>query len=137
VILASLVERETGQADERRRVAAVFVNRLRLGMPLQCDPTVIYALEEAGVKREGSLARYLNLDHPYNTYRHPGLPPGPIANPGRAALAAALAPAETDELYFVADGQGGHRFSRNLEEHNQAVREWRRQDRGPGSDDGS
>jgi UPF0755 protein len=130
VTLASLVEKETSRAPERARIAGVFVNRLRIGMPLQCDPTVIYALHRAGIEMDGPLARYLDVDEPYNTYRHPGLPPGPIANPGRLALAAALRPDETDELYFVADGLGGHRFSRSLEEHNRAVREWQRQAKG-------
>jgi UPF0755 protein len=132
VTLASLVEKETGAADERHRLAGVFANRLRLGMPLQCDPTVIYALHKAQQPRSGSLARHLDIDHPYNTYRYPGLPPGPIANPGREALAAALRPAASKDLYFVADGSGGHRFSRTLAEHNQAVREWRRLSSGNG-----
>ncbi len=132
VTLASLVEKETGEEDERGRVAGVFENRLRIGMPLQCDPTVIYALDRAGAPRTGPLARQLDFDHPYNTYRYPGLPPGPIANPGREALAAALSPTDTDELYFVADGSGGHRFSRTLEEHNRAVRAWRRLNSGKG-----
>ena len=128
--LASLVEKETAQEPERARIAGVFANRLRIGMPLQCDPTVIYALGRAGIDMEGPLARYLDVDEPDNTYRYPGLPPGPIANPGRLALAAALRPADTDELYFVANGRGGHRFSRSLEEHNRAVREWQRQTSG-------
>jgi len=125
VTLASLVEKETGLPAERAQVAGVFANRLRLGMPLQCDPTVAYALAEAGIDSQGSLAPWLDLDHKYNTYRYPGLPPGPIANPGRAALAAALAPQSGDDLYFVADGSGGHRFSPTLAEHNRAVRLWR------------
>ncbi len=125
VALASLVEKETAVAEERAHVAGVFLNRLRLGMPLQCDPTVAYALELAGIPQEGSLSRWLDLDHPYNTYTTTGLPPGPIANPGRAALAAALNPQLSQDLYFVADGRGGHRFSPSLAEHNRAVRLWR------------
>lgn len=126
VALASLVEKETAIPDERAHVAGVFLNRLRLGMPLQCDPTVAYALEKAGIQREGTLAPWLDLDHPYNTYTITGLPPGPIANPGRAALAAVLNPLPSRDLYFVADGTGGHRFSPSLVEHNKAVRLWRR-----------
>jgi UPF0755 protein len=125
VTLASLVEKETGLPAERSRVAGVFVNRLDLGMPLQCDPTVVYALAQADIPQQGSLAKWLDLDHKYNTYRYPGLPPGPIANPGRAALAAALQPEAGDDLYFVADGKGGHRFSPTLAQHNRAVRQWR------------
>ncbi|TDI34723.1 MAG: endolytic transglycosylase MltG [Acidobacteria bacterium] len=125
VALASLVEKETALPEERGRVAGVFLNRLRLGMPLQCDPTVAYALQLAGIQQEGSLARWLDLEHPYNTYTRTGLPPGPIANPGRAALAAALNPQPSQDLYFVADGRGGHRFSPSLVEHNKAVRLWR------------
>ncbi len=124
--LASLVEKETGLSTERHRVAGVFRNRLDQGMLLQCDPTVAYAMALSGIAPDAGLARWLDLDHPYNTYRFPGLPPGPIANPGRAALAAALAPATVEDLYFVADGTGGHRFSRTLAEHNRAVRHWRR-----------
>ena len=126
VTLASLVEKETGAADERAVIAGVFSNRLRLGMGLECDPTVIYALELAG-KYNGSLTlRDLRFDSPYNTYRHRGLPPGPIANAGEAALRAALQPAQTDYLYFVSDGQGGHLFSRTLSEHNANVARYRR-----------
>lgn len=121
VTLASLVERETPKTEERPLVAGVFTNRLHRRVPLQCDPTVVYALELAG-SYSGSLdARNLPFDSPYNTYRHTGLPPGPIANPGSASLRAALAPPETDYLYFVANTEGGHFFGRTLAEHNHNV----------------
>ena len=127
VTLASLVEKETAVSSERPLVASVYANRLRMHMPLDCDPTTIYAALLEGRYR-GTIYRS-DLDNPnaYNTYRHPGLPPGPIANPGLAALKAALAPAETTYLYFVAkaDGSGGHQFSDNLEAHNRAVEEYR------------
>ena len=126
LVMASIVERETGLAEERAKVAGVFVNRLNRGMRLQSDPTVIYGL----MGTSGSLGRRLTRKdlvnkHAYNTYVHGGLPPGPIANPGRAALEAALNPAETDALYFVADGTGGHAFARTLKEHNRNVAAWR------------
>lgn len=128
VTLASLVEKESAVPAERPLVASVYANRLRTHMPLDCDPTTIYAALLEGRYR-GTIYRS-DLDNPsaYNTYRHPGLPPGPIANPGLSALKAALAPAETTYLYFVAkaDGSGGHQFSDNLEAHNRAVEEYRR-----------
>ncbi len=128
VTMASLVEKETGQPQERPVVASVYENRLRRGMTLDCDPTTIYAalLEQ---RYRGTIYRSdLASDNAYNTYRHAGLPPGPIANPGAAALEAALQPAETDYLYFVAkpDGSGGHQFSETMAQHNVAVQKYRR-----------
>ncbi|MBI1749299.1 MAG: endolytic transglycosylase MltG [Acidobacteria bacterium] len=126
VTLASLVEKETGVAEERPLVAGVFHNRLKRRMALQCDPTVIYALELAN-KYDGSLnGKDLQFKSPYNTYRNAGLPPGPIANPGEASLRAALAPPKVDYLYFVANMEGGHFFSRTLAEHNSNVARYRR-----------
>jgi UPF0755 protein len=124
VTLASLVEAETSVPDERPRIAGVFRNRLRRGMLLQCDPTVIYALKRRGEWQGRLLRRHWTTDDPYNTYRYPGLPPGPINSPGRAALAAALAPEEHGFLYFVASPEGGHTFSRTLAEHERAVARW-------------
>ncbi|HEY4710728.1 MAG TPA: endolytic transglycosylase MltG [Candidatus Acidoferrales bacterium] len=121
VTLASLVERETPNAEERPLVAGVFYNRIRLGDPLQCDPTVQYAMQLGGHPEKNVRAVDLRIDSPYNTYEHRGLPPGPIANPGEASLRAALAPATTDYLYFVANDEGGHAFSRTLAEHNRNV----------------
>ncbi len=126
VTLASLVEAETSIAEERARVAGVFQNRLDRGMLLQCDPTVVYALKRVGAWRGRLLRRHWALDDPYNTYRYPGLPPGPINSPGRAALAAALEPEPHSFLYFVARPGGGHTFSRTLAAHNRAVAELRR-----------
>jgi UPF0755 protein len=126
VILASLVEAETSVPEERARVAGVFQNRLGRGMLLQCDPTVVYALKRRGEWHGRLLRRDWSLDDPYNTYRYPGLPPGPINSPGRAALAAALEPESHQLLYFVARPGGGHTFSRTLAEHNRAVAERRR-----------
>jgi len=127
LVMASIVERETGLAAERARVAGVFVNRLNRGMRLQSDPTVIYGLADGLGSLGRSLTRKdLSDPHPYNTYVHGGLPPGPIANPGRAAIEAALNPADTEALYFVADGNGGHAFARTLKEHNRNVAAWRK-----------
>lgn len=125
VTLASLVERETSVAAERPIIAGVFYNRLRRGRALQCDPTVIYALELAGKYRGALRSRDLAFDSPYNTYRYPGLPPGPIANPGEASLRAAVNPAPVDYLYFVANAQGGHFFSKTLDEHTRNVARYR------------
>lgn len=125
VTLASLVEEETALTGERPLVSAVFHNRLRIGMKLDCDPTVVYALKRAGRYSGRLLLRDLKLESPYNTYLHRGLPPGPISNPGRASLDAALHPAPEPYLYFVARGDGGHTFSRTLGEHLDAVRRYR------------
>jgi UPF0755 protein len=126
VTFASIVEKETGRPDERDRVAAVFYNRLKKGMRLQSDPTIIYGV----VGGQGALGRGITkadieAKSPYNTYQINGLPPGPICNPGKSALLAALHPAKTADLYFVADGSGGHAFSETLKEHNNAVQKWR------------
>jgi UPF0755 protein len=121
VTLASLVEKETGSVDERTTVAAVYRNRLRIGMAMQADPTVVYALAKVG-RYDGNLRREdLAFNSPYNTYRYPGLPPGPIAAPGLAALRAALAPADVPFLYFVSRNDGTHVFARTLAEHNRNV----------------
>jgi UPF0755 protein len=121
VVLASLVEAETSLEEERPRISGVFVNRLRRGMLLQCDPTVVYALKRRGEWTGRLLRRHWLVDDAYNTYRFAGLPPGPINSPGRQALAAALDPEEHSYLYFVARPGGGHTFSRTLSEHNRAV----------------
>ena len=126
VTLASLVERETPRPEERPLVAGAFENRLRKGMRLQCDPTVIYGMERFG-KYSGKLTgKDLSFDSLYNTYEHGGLPPGPIGNPGEASLRAALQPTQTNYLYFVANTQGGHFFSATLAEHNKNVVKYRR-----------
>ena len=135
LILASIIEKETGKADERQRVAAVFVNRLRKKMRLQSDPTIIYGI----VGGRGSLGRPItrtdiDTKTDYNTYRINGLPPGPICNPGRATIEATLNPAATNDLYFVADGTGGHTFSETLAAHNAAVQTWRKIEKAQGQD---
>ena len=125
-VLASIVEKETGIAAERPVIASVFVNRLKKGMRLQSDPTIIYGIVGGKGKLDRPLSRAdIDTETPYNTYRVDGLPPGPIANPGRAALEAVLNPPATEYLYFVADGSGGHAFAATLEEHNRNVKKWR------------
>ena len=124
VTLASLVEKETASADERPQVAAVYRNRMKIGMGMQADPTVIYALQKAG-KYDGNLSKVdLQFDSPYNTYRYAGLPPGPIASAGRASLAATVKPASVDYIYFVSRNDGTHVFASTLPEHNRNVQTW-------------
>jgi UPF0755 protein len=126
VTLASLVEKETGKAEERPIIAGVYSNRLKIGMGLQCDPTVIYALLLAG-RYDGNIRKGdLQIDSPYNTYRYAGLPPGPIAAPGEAALKASANPAEVPYLYFVSRNDGSHVFATTLDEHNRNVNEFQR-----------
>jgi UPF0755 protein len=126
VILASIVEKETGRADERSRVASVFINRLGRRMKLQSDPTIVYGLVGGkGTLGRGILRTEIEKATPYNTYVIEGLPPGPIANPGRAALEAVANPSRTKDLYFVADGTGGHVFAETLEQHQKNVQRWR------------
>lgn len=127
VTLASIVEKETGRADERPRVAGVFINRLQRGMKLQSDPTFLYGIFGGEGKPKGRpiYRSDIESDTPYNTYRIDGLPPGPIANPGRAALEAVANPSRTDDLFFVANGTGGHVFAKTLDEHNRNVARWR------------
>ena len=126
VILASIVEKETGRADERTRVAGVFINRLGRRMKLQSDPTIVYGLVGGkGTLGRGILRAEIDKATPYNTYAIEGLPPGPIANPGRAALEAVANPSRTKDLYFVADGSGGHAFAESLDQHQKNVTRWR------------
>jgi len=124
VTLASIVEKETGKAAERRTIAGVYCNRLRIGMKLDADPTVIYPITEGKPLGRRIRRSELNSTNPYNTYRNPGLPPGPIANPGRESIAAVLNPAPTQAIYFVADGTGGHIFADTFEEHQANVKRW-------------
>ncbi|WP_426165645.1 endolytic transglycosylase MltG [Sandarakinorhabdus sp. DWP1-3-1] len=124
IILASIVEKETGKPSERRKVAGVYSNRLRQGIKLDADPTVIYPVTKGRPLGRRILRSELNADTGYNTYLKPGLPKGPIANPGRASIAAVLDPEPTDALYFVADGSGGHVFAATLPEHNANVAKW-------------
>ncbi len=133
LVLASIIEKETAVASERKRVAGVFINRLRKGIALQSDPTVIYALTEGRPEDEGKgplgrrlLRKDLEIDSPYNTYKYAGLPPTPIANPGKDSIEAALNPEEHQYIYFVADGTGGHAFAKTLAEHNSNVAKWRK-----------
>ena len=126
LILASIVEKETGVAAERPKIASVFINRLRKGMMLQTDPTIIYAITKGREELKRPLTRKdLEIDSPYNTYKNVGLPPTPICNPGRDAIMAVAHPYKTPYLYFVASGNGGHNFARSLSEHNENVRKWR------------
>ncbi len=130
LVLASIIEKETSVPEERRRVAAVFVNRLRQGMRLQTDPTVIYGVTNGqGVLGRGLRQSELQRETPWNTYVISGLPPTPIANPGLESLLAALDPEDSDYIFFVADGTGGHAFARTLDEHNRNVAAWRRIER--------
>ena len=127
LILASIIEKETSVSEEYPIVAGVFANRLRQEMLLQTDPTVIYAITRgAGPLGRALLRKDLGIDDPYNTYKYPGLPPGPIANPGREAIEAAVNPATTEFIFFVADGTGGHAFAATLDEHNRNVAKWRK-----------
>ena len=132
VILASIVEKETARADERPRVAGVFVNRLNKSMPLQSDPTIVYGIYggDAWTQDRSAITRAdLDRKTPYNTYQIPALPPGPIGNPGRAAMEAVANPSRTKDLYFVADGTGGHVFAETYEQHQANVRKWREVER--------
>ena len=139
IILASIVEKETGRADERTRVAGVFINRLMKRMKLQSDPTIVYGLVGGkGTLGRGILRSEIEAATPYNTYVVEGLPPGPIANPGRAALEAVANPSRTKDLYFVADGSGGHAFAESYDQHQRNVTRWRQIEKSrpaPGADE--
>jgi UPF0755 protein len=124
VILASIVEKETGKASERPMIAGVYCNRLRIGMKLDADPTVIYPVTKGKPLGRRILRSELQAQNGYNTYRRPGLPEGPIANPGKASIQAVLHPARTKALYFVADGTGGHAFAETLAQQNANVARW-------------
>ncbi|MBF0561159.1 MAG: endolytic transglycosylase MltG [Alphaproteobacteria bacterium] len=133
IVLASIVEKETALATERPHIAAVFLNRLRLGMKLQSDPTVIYFLSNGSGVFGRPLSKVdLAAVSPYNTYLNAGLPPTPICNPGRASIAAVLSPASSDDLYFVADGTGGHVFAKSIKDHNRNVTKWRQVEKNRG-----
>jgi UPF0755 protein len=125
VILASIVEKETGVADERGLVASVFINRLKKGMPLQSDPTAVYGITKGAPLGRVPLRKDIQDDNPYNTYKIPALPPGPICNPGIESIKAVLNPPDTDYIFFVATGNGGHNFSVTLDEHNRNVTTFR------------
>jgi UPF0755 protein len=128
VTLASVVEKETGKPEERPRIAGLFYNRLKINMPLQSDPTVVYVITDHLGSMQGKplYSKDLAVDSPFNTYKNPGLPPSPIANPGRASIEAVLHPETNEFLYFVANGTGGHVFAKDLKEHNKNVTEWRK-----------
>lgn len=129
IIMASVIEKETGVSSERDHVAGVFVNRLRRGILLQTDPTIIYGITGGEPLGRGIRRSELDADTPWNSYKRAGLPPGPICNPGAAAIKAALNPMETEDLFFVADGSGGHAFAKTLREHNANVKNWRKIER--------
>ena len=127
IILASIIEKETSQPDERPHVAAVFLNRLEKGLPLQADPTVMYGLEKLKKEKILKLTKMdLRMETPYNTYLIKGLPPTPICCPGKAAIMAVIKPLQTEDLYFVANGKGGHTFSKSYDEHKVHHERWRK-----------